>query len=101
MAEAYNLGALMTTSVAQRPSVSRVRWTICGLLFFATTINYVDRQVLSLLAKTLETSIGWNDLEYSNITTAFTVAYAIGLLGAGRLLDRYGTRIGFAVAIAI
>jgi ACS family hexuronate transporter-like MFS transporter len=91
----------MSTSVAQRPAVSRVRWTICGLLFFATTINYVDRQVLSLLAKTLETQVGWTDLQYSNITTAFTVAYAIGLLGAGRLLDRYGTRIGFAVAIAV
>jgi ACS family hexuronate transporter-like MFS transporter len=70
-------------------------------LFFATTINYVDRQVLSLLAKTLETSIGWNDIEYSNITSAFTAAYAIGLLSAGWLLDRFGTRIGFAIAITV
>jgi ACS family hexuronate transporter-like MFS transporter len=78
-----------------------MRWTICALLFFATTINYVDRQVLSLLAKTLETSIGWNDIEYSNITTAFVAAYAIGLLASGRLLDKFGTRIGFSVAVVL
>jgi ACS family hexuronate transporter-like MFS transporter len=78
-----------------------VRWAVCALLFFATTINYVDRQVLSLLAKTLETTIGWNNIEYSNITSAFTAAYALGFLGWGRLLDRYGTRIGFAVAICL
>ena len=86
---------------AIRPAESRVRWTICALLFFATTINYVDRQVLSMLAKTLETSIGWNNIEYGNITTAFTTAYAISMLGAGRLLDKFGTRIGFAIAVAV
>ena len=91
----------MTPAITQRPAASHVRWTICALLFFATTINYVDRQVLSLLAKTLEDSIGWNDLQYSNITSAFTAAYAIGLLGAGRLLDKYGTRLGFALAITV
>src|SRR5919197_926687 len=83
------------------PGESRVRWTICALLFFATTINYVDRQVLSMLAKTLEVRIGWNSIEYSNITAAFTAGYAAGMLGAGRLLDRFGTRIGFAAAVAI
>ncbi|HXB74815.1 MAG TPA: MFS transporter [Candidatus Acidoferrales bacterium] len=86
---------------AVRPAESRVRWTICALLFFATTINYVDRQVLSMLAKTLETSIGWNNIEYGNITTAFTTAYAISMLGAGRLLDKFGTRIGFGIAVAV
>jgi MFS transporter, ACS family, hexuronate transporter len=89
------------TLAAIRPKTSHVRWTVCALLFFATTINYVDRQVLSLLAKTLETHIGWNDLQYSNITTAFVAAYAVGLLGAGRLLDKYGTRLGFAVAVVV
>ena len=98
---AYNQNALMTTAAMQRPATSHIRWTVCALLFFATTINYVDRQVLSLLAKTLETSIGWNDIQYSNITSAFTAAYAMGLLGAGRLLDKYGTRIGFAIAVTI
>jgi ACS family hexuronate transporter-like MFS transporter len=85
----------MTPTTIARPATSHFRWTICALLFFATTVNYVDRQVLSLLAKTLETAIGWNDIEYSNITTAFVAAYAIGLLGTGRLLDKFGTRIGF------
>jgi ACS family hexuronate transporter-like MFS transporter len=74
---------------------------VCALLFFATTLSYVDRQVLSLLAKTLETSIGWTAVEYGNITTAFSIAYGIGLLLAGRLLDKFGTRIGFAVAVAV
>jgi ACS family hexuronate transporter-like MFS transporter len=91
----------MASIATSRPATSHVRWTVCALLFFATTINYVDRQVLSLLAKTLETSIGWNDIQYSNITSAFTAAYAIGLLGAGRLLDKYGTRVGFALAITV
>ena len=91
----------MTPTTIARPATSHIRWTICALLFFATTINYVDRQVLSLLAKTLETSIGWNDIEYSNITTAFVAAYALGLLGTGRLLDKFGTRIGFSVAVTV
>jgi ACS family hexuronate transporter-like MFS transporter len=91
----------MAISSFARPATSNVRWMVCALLFFATTINYVDRQVLSLLAKTLEKSIGWNDIQYSNITTAFTIAYALGLLGAGRLLDKYGTRVGFAIAVTV
>jgi MFS transporter, ACS family, hexuronate transporter len=89
------------TATAVRPATSRYRWTICALLFFATTINYVDRQVLSLLAKTLETSIGWTSIEYGYITACFQAAYAIGLLGAGRLIDGLGTRKGFAIAITV
>src|SRR5262249_17367224 len=96
----YNC-CFMPPHAAARPSTSHVRWVVCALLFFATTINYVDRQVLSLLAKTLETTIGWNNIEYSNITSAFTAAYALGFLGWGRLLDRYGTRLGFTVAVSI
>src|ERR1051325_777312 len=84
-----------------RPDQSHVRWVVCALLFFATTINYVDRQVLSLLAKTLETTIGWDNIDYSNITSAFPAADALGFLGWGRLRDRYGSRIGFGVAICI
>ena len=84
-----------------RPERSHFRWTVCALLFFATTINYVDRQVLSMLAKTLEVHIGWTANEYGSITSAFAAAYAIGLLGAGRLLDKFGTRIGFAIAVAV
>jgi ACS family hexuronate transporter-like MFS transporter len=75
------------------------RWTVCGLVFAATTINYMDRQVLGLLAPTLEKSLGWNELEYARIVMAFQAAYAIGLLGFGRLIDRIGTRHGYAVSI--
>jgi ACS family hexuronate transporter-like MFS transporter len=89
------------TPTLVRPEQSHFRWTVCALLFFATTINYVDRQVLSLLAKTLEVHIGWTANEYGSITSAFATAYAIGLLGAGRLLDKFGTRIGFAIAVAV
>jgi len=91
----------MIASASTRPATSNVRWTICALLFFATTINYVDRQVLSLLAKDLQTSIGWTDNQYADITSAFVAAYALGLLGAGKLLDKYGTRLGFAIAITV
>src|SRR6202163_677829 len=79
------IGAFMITAV--RPAASRVRWTVCALLFFATTINYVDRQVLSILAKTLETSIGWTSIDYGYITAAFQFAYLIGLFTAGRVID--------------
>jgi MFS transporter, ACS family, aldohexuronate transporter len=81
--------------------VGRYRWTICALLFFATTINYVDRQVLGLLAPMLQTKIGWNEIQYGYIVTAFQAAYAIGLLFMGGLIDRIGTRIGYALSIAI
>src|SRR5215470_8172579 len=91
----------MTPTLVSRPQTSHVRWTVCALLFFATTINYVDRQVLSILAKTLETSIGWDSIQYGYITAAFQAAYAIGLLSAGRLMDRLGTRRGYALAITV
>ena len=68
--------------------VGRYRWVICGLLFFATTVNYVDRQVLGILAKDLKTAIGWTEVDYGNIVAAFNAAYAFGLLLAGRLMDR-------------
>src|SRR5450631_1691617 len=92
--------ASMSPTIA-RPEHSHFRWTVCALLFFATTISYVDRQVLSLLAKTLEVHIGWTADEYGSITSAFATAYAIALLGCGRLLDKFGTRITFAIAVAV
>jgi len=82
-------------------AIGRFRWVVCALLFFATTINYIDRQVLGILAPDLQRSIGWNEVEYGYIVTAFQAAYALGLLASGRLLDRVGTRLGFAVAIAV
>jgi MFS transporter, ACS family, hexuronate transporter len=78
-----------------------MRWTICALLFVATTINYLDRQVLSMLAKTLETSIGWTSIQYGYITGAFQATYAIGLLGGGYLMDRVGTRKGYSIAVSV
>ncbi len=79
----------------------RYRWVICALLFFATTINYIDRQVIGILAKDLQNTIGWSEIEYGNIVAAFNAAYAVGLLLAGRLMDRFGAKIGYAVAITI
>jgi ACS family hexuronate transporter-like MFS transporter len=84
-------------TVGQR--IGRYRWVICGLLFFATTVNYVDRQVLGILSKDLKTAIGWTEVDYGNIVAAFNAAYAFGLLLAGRLMDRIGTRAGYALAI--
>jgi ACS family hexuronate transporter-like MFS transporter len=81
--------------------VGRYRWRICALLLFATTINYVDRQVLGVLAPDLQQRLGWNELQYGYIVTAFQGAYAIGLLCAGAVIDRVGTRIGYALAIAV
>lgn len=80
---------------------SGYRWRICALLFFATTINYVDRQVLGVLAPYLQPIIGWNEIQYGYIVTSFQAAYAVGLLVAGGVIDRLGTRIGYAISIAI
>lgn len=76
-----------------------VRWIVCALLFFATTINYIDRQIFGILAPTLQKEIGWNEIQYANIVTAFYAAYAIGLLIVGRLLDRIGTKVGYVASI--
>jgi MFS transporter, ACS family, hexuronate transporter len=83
------------------PGIGNYRWRICALLFFATTINYVDRQVLGVLAPQLQTVIGWNEVQYGYIVTAFQAAYAIGLLVVGRFIDRVGTRVGYALAIGV
>lgn len=80
------------------PSVGRYRWTICGLLFFATTVNYLDRAVISFLKSTLSKEMGWNDGDYADIEIAFKVTYAIGLLLAGRVIDRLGTKLGYGLA---
>ena len=86
-------------AVSPRPH-GQFRWTICALLFFATTINYIDRQILGLLAPDLQRIIGWNEIQYGYIVVAFQAAYAVGLVVFGRFIDRYGTKIGYAVSIA-
>ncbi|MBC3883269.1 MFS transporter [Undibacterium sp. LX40W] len=82
-------------------NIGRYRWTICALLFFATTINYLDRQVLSLLAPDLSKEFGWTNSDYANITAVFQFVYAISMLFAGRFIDRIGTKRAFALAIVI
>jgi MFS transporter, ACS family, aldohexuronate transporter len=77
------------------------RWSVCALLFFATTINYIDRQVLGILAPVLQKEIGWSQLDYGYIVTAFQAAYAIGLISVGRLIDKVGTKIGYGVSIFV
>ncbi len=83
------------------PRIGSVRWTVCAMLFFATSINYMDRQVLGILAPLLQHSLGWTEQQYSYIVIAFQVAYALGLVAAGRLIDRIGTRIGYALIMGV
>jgi len=82
--------------------IGNYRWTICGLIFFATTVNYLDRQVISLLKDDyLEKVFNWSESDYSNIVIAFQIAYAIGMLGAGWIIDKIGTKIGYAISLAV
>ena len=77
----------------------RFRWVICGLLFLGVTKNYMDRQVLGVLKGPLQHEFGWNEIDYGNLVFAFQAAYALGMIFVGRLIDRLGTRIGYAVAM--
>lgn len=80
-------------------SASRFRWVICGLLFLATVINYLDRSVLGVLAGTLQKTVGWTDTQYGDINAAFQLAYAAGFVALGWLVDRVGTRAGYALSL--
>lgn len=81
--------------------IGKYRWTVCALLFFATTVNYLDRQVLSLLKTTLEHEFNWTNSDYANITSVFQFVYAVSMLFAGRIVDKLGTKWGYAWAIII
>ena len=76
------------------------RWAVCGLLFFATTINYIDRQILSLLKPILDDQLHWTNAEFGMVNSAFQGAYGVSLLVFGWLIDKYGTKIGYAISIA-
>jgi ACS family hexuronate transporter-like MFS transporter len=89
---------MLPTSVTP-PAKSGFRWTICGLLFAATTINYMDRSIIGLLAPTIQKDIGWDEIDYANLNTAFQAAYALGLLGVGRVIDLFGTKLSYAGAM--
>ena len=82
-------------------AIGKYRWTICTLLFFATTVNYLDRQVLSILAPDLSKEFGWSNTDYANITAVFQFVYAISMLFAGRIIDKLGTKWGYIWAIII
>src|ERR1035438_5817526 len=80
---------------------TNLRWSICGLLFFATTVNYVDRQVLGILKSNLQQDLGWNETDYSHVVFMFQLAYALMMPFAGRAMDWLGTRVGYALAVAL
>jgi ACS family hexuronate transporter-like MFS transporter len=81
--------------------IGKYRWTICALLFVATTMNYTDRQVLALLKDVLEVEFNWTDTDYANITATFQFTYAIGMLFAGRFIDWLGTKWGYTWALIV
>jgi ACS family hexuronate transporter-like MFS transporter len=81
------------------PSAGYYRWVVCALLFFATTVNYVDRQILSLLKEVLDQKIGWTNEQFGLVNSVFQVAYGAGLLGFGWLVDRFGTKVGYSISI--
>jgi MFS transporter, ACS family, aldohexuronate transporter len=93
--------AATATAAATAAKVGKYRWVICALLFFAATINYIDRQVIGILKPTLQAQFGWSEIDYADIVFAFQLAYAIGFLIAGRVIDKVGTRAGFTIAIVI
>jgi ACS family hexuronate transporter-like MFS transporter len=93
--------AAQMDGVHQVSPVGKLRWVICGLLFFAATVNYIDRQVIGLLKPTLQAELHWNEIDYANIVFYFQVAYAAGLLVVGRVMDWLGTRKGFGLAVFI
>jgi MFS transporter, ACS family, hexuronate transporter len=79
-------------------TMGKYRWTICALLFFATTINYLDRQVISLLKPYLEVQFKWTEGDYSYIVMAFQLSYALGMIFVGRFIDKVGTKLGYALS---
>jgi ACS family hexuronate transporter-like MFS transporter len=92
---------MQTAVVGVVRAASRYRWTVCALLFFATVINYMDRQILGLLAPLLQKDIGWSQIQYGRIVIAFSAFYAVGLLCFGRIVDWLGTRVSYALAMLI
>lgn len=89
----------MQNNLAVPAKAGKFRWTICSLVFFATTINYLDRQVFSLLKPSLEKEFSWTETDYSNTVVAFQFAYAIGMVAVGRIIDKIGTKAGYAITL--
>jgi MFS transporter, ACS family, aldohexuronate transporter len=100
------IGGRVRVSASSATSLQRVgilagrfRWVICGLLFLGVTKNYMDRRVLGVLKGPLQHEFGWNEIDYGNLVFAFQTAYALGMIFVGRLIDRLGTRVGYALAM--
>ncbi|MGB4399406.1 MAG: MFS transporter [Daejeonella sp.] len=84
-----------------KTSFGNYRWVVCGLLFLATTINYIDRQVIGLLKPTLEVEFNWTESDYANIVMAFAACYALGFIIFGNIIDKIGTKIGYSISIVV
>ena len=80
---------------------TNVRWTVVALIFFATTVNYIDRQVIGLLKPYIQDDLGWTEADYGYIVTAFQVAYGFGMILGGRMLDHFGSKLGYSIAIIV
>ena len=91
----------MSAEVRPEPNRTHYRWVVCALLFFVTTINYVDRQVFGILGPSLTEEFHWSEKDYAFIVGAFSLAYALGQAVAGRMMDRIGERRGFAVVVVV
>src|SRR5579863_931937 len=98
MSQSKSPGLPVLDSLGKEPA-THFRWVICGLLFYATTINYVDRSILNALSADLPSIIGWTDYQYGLIGAAFALGYAVGFIVMGRLIDVIGTRLGYAIAL--
>jgi MFS transporter, ACS family, hexuronate transporter len=85
--------------MSEKIKIGNYRWTICALIFFATTVNYLDRQVIGILKPMLETDLGIGEKAYSHIIMAFQILYAFGMVISGRIIDKLGTKIGYSVAV--
>src|ERR1035437_2999741 len=91
-------GTTSTSSIGTK--IGNYRWVICALLFFATTINYIDRQILSLIKPILDDQLHWTNAQFGMVNSFFQGAYGIGLISFGWFIDKFGTKIGYAVSIA-
>ena len=103
LAASADLTSAQTGGVTRAPAAVHVgyfRWVICALLLFGVTKNYMDRQLLGVFKSTLQHDFGWNDIQYGHLVSYFQIAYAAGMLLVGRLIDRLGTRLGYALAMA-
>jgi ACS family hexuronate transporter-like MFS transporter len=89
------------TETGVSATIGRYRWVICSLLFLATTINYIDRQILALIKELLDAELGWTNEQFGMVNSAFQGAYAVGLLAFGWFVDRFGTKIGYAVSLVL